>query len=247
MKSKIIINQEFEYLRPVIESIPDSFKWMGVTVQAGRNEIKYFDTHGITLVIKYFNKITLINRIIYALFRKPKSQRSFENSMYLIKNGINTPTPIAYVSLYESFMLVKDFFIYVHLDFQHLNRLLSNPLPESANALRDFARFTYSLHNKGIFHGDYHFKNILYSNDGSYYSFALIDNNRIKIDRYNYKKGLSNLKRLQLPIENLAVICSEYSRLSKVDELKTTFDIILFRLQYLGFMAFKRKLKSFFM
>lgn len=246
MKLKLFVNPDYEYLRAVIESIPDNFRWMGATVQTGRNEIKYFDTHGVTLVIKSFQKITLANRIIYALFRKPKSIRSFENTVGLIRKGILAPTPVAYISVYSTLKLIKDYYVYLYLDNNHINNLLSKPLPQSESALRSFANFTYGLHAKGIFHNDYNLNNILYSYNGYYYTFSLIDINRICFKQYNPKKGLRNLQRLELPIENLAVICSEYSKQSKIDELKTILEISSYRLQYLTLICFKRRIKSLF-
>lgn len=244
MKRIIFINSDYEYLRDVIESIPDNFKWMGATVKSGRNEIKYFNTLGMTLVIKSFCKITLANRVIYALFRKPKSQRSYENSEYLMKIGIETPTPVAYISTYRAFMLKKDFYVSLYIDYQHVNILLSNSLPQSEIALRAFANFTYKLHSNGIFHCDYNLNNILYSFNGLFYRFSLIDNNRIRFVKYKTLRGVRNLQRLQLPVENIAVICSEYSRQSNINELKTILGMSIFRLQYITFNAFRRKLKS---
>lgn len=243
MKRITFINPDYEYLRNVIESIPDNFKWMGATIKSGRNEIKYFNTLGMTLVIKSFRKITFANRVIYALFRKPKSQRSFENSERLINSGINAPVPVAYISLYGFFMLKKDFYVSLYLDYQQVNTLLSVPLPQSDTALRAFANFTYKLHSNGIFHGDYNLSNILYSFNGLIYRFSLIDNNRIQFGKNNPPKGLRNLQRLQLPLENLAVICSEYSKQSNVSEIKTILGMSIFRLQYLTFNAFRKKLK----
>lgn len=243
MKRITFINPDYEYLRGVIEGIPDNFKWMGATIKSGRNEVKYFNTLGMTLVIKSFHKITFANRVIYALFRKPKSQRSYENSERLINSGIRAPIPLAYISLYGTFMLKKDFYVSLYLDYMHANTLLSLPHHQSEIALRAFANFSYELHSNGIFHGDYNLKNILYSFNGFNYRFSLIDNNRIRFGKYNPSKGLRNLQRLQLPVENLAVVCSEYSRQSNVNEIKTILGMSIFRFQYLTFNALRRKLK----
>ncbi|MGE0076608.1 MAG: hypothetical protein AB7S48_01985 [Bacteroidales bacterium] len=244
MKKTVYINPSYKELEKILSQIPGNYRWMGKTIHCGRNEVKLFNIQGKTIAIKSYKKITWINRIVYALIRKSKSQRAYENSMRIIQQGISSPEPIAHISVYRNCCLVKDFYVSLYTNYRPIGAILSLPISESEFALRSFANFSYHLHVMGIYHGDYTLNNVLYSYNGFRYDFSLIDNNRIRFGRYNPKRGLRNLQRLFLPVENIGIISAEYALRSNINALKTIVGIAFYRLQYLGRTSMKKRFKS---
>lgn len=51
------------------------------------------------IVIKRYKRPTIANCIVYTFFRKNKARRSFEYAKRLLKIGIDTAKPIAYIEL----------------------------------------------------------------------------------------------------------------------------------------------------
>jgi predicted unusual protein kinase regulating ubiquinone biosynthesis (AarF/ABC1/UbiB family) len=54
------------------------------------------------------------------------------------------------------------------------------------SVFRQFAIFTYEIHNKGVFHSDYNHGNILFKNNKGIYEFSLVDVNRMKYRTLNH-------------------------------------------------------------
>ncbi|MFA6335511.1 MAG: hypothetical protein WCX48_08155 [Bacteroidales bacterium] len=49
------------------------------------------EVEGFVLVVKYFKKITLANKFIYAHVRKSKARRAYEHSELLLSKGFTSP------------------------------------------------------------------------------------------------------------------------------------------------------------
>ena len=120
--------------------------------KGSRNTIKKITIENFSLNVKSFKIPHLINRIAYSFFRKSKAHRSFEYAEILIKNGINTPKPIAYFEFSNFNFLSKSFYISNQLDYDITYRELVNnkDYPNFDIILREFTRFTFDLHEKGI-------------------------------------------------------------------------------------------------
>ena len=155
------------------------------------------------------------------------AQCAYENTEHLLNLGVTSPEQIAYISCYKNGMLIKDFYICLVIDYEPFQKLTELPLQASLFALKAFARFTYKLHQLGIFHKDYSVHNILYSYINNEYDFALIDNDRISFSKFSFRKGMKSLPRLSVSVDFLGIIAAEYSREVKVGDLKTLFAILL--------------------
>ena len=90
MKKEIYINPAFKHLSAAINSISENFENKGELTHTGRNQVRVIDVNGFKMVAKYFKRITIANRYIYATIRKSKAQRSFENSVHLFPNQLHT-------------------------------------------------------------------------------------------------------------------------------------------------------------
>lgn len=245
MKTEIYINPFYSNLNEFINQIPTSFKETGTVLQSGRNEVRLVNDDRLPLVVKYYKKITFINRIIYATFRKSKAQRAYENSKFLLMNDISTSQPIAYINIYRYGVLYQCYYISVFTFYKPLKELLDLPISESEEDLKSFARFCYRLHSAGILHDDFTIENVLYQYNYKVIDFSLIDNNRMRFCKYSYRKGIRNLERLKIPVEKMGVIASEYAREANASDIWTLNTMAFFRLGYLAKVSIKQKFKAF--
>ncbi|BDX38126.1 hypothetical protein CYCD_14810 [Tenuifilaceae bacterium CYCD] len=244
MRWEIHINPKFEDLSKFISEIPDNYDNLGRLMHKGRNEIKIIEKDETTITIKYFKRITLANRLIYATIRKSKSQRSFENSMHLLGKGIATPEPIAYINSYKHGLLYKSYYISAYSNYKPLSELLELSIQESEKALKAFAKFTHKLHNSGIVHNDYTVSNILYNQEGEEYKFSLIDNNRMSFRKYTYSRKIKDLERLKIPVDKMGIIAAEYAKQSNESDLRTLNAMLFFRIRYVIGNKMRRRIKA---
>jgi len=246
---KIIINPDYEYLRNYLESVPKNFNSMGKILEARRNVIREDTIQGVTLVIKSFKRIYLTNRIRYSFFGPSKAQRAFDNATILLKNGFNTPMPIAYIEDKPMGLMKEIYFVSEYTDYESLETIFKPfekgvivPLATTKELVKQIARYTFDLHKKNIFHFDYTLGNILYKKKGDEYEFALIDNNRMKFGPVPYEKGIRNLVRLLLPAEQLELVAKEYAKLWNEDGAHSYEQLLFHRSKEFR----KNRVKKFF-
>lgn len=245
MKTENFVNPFYSYLNDFINQIPSTFNSTGKVLHSDRNEVRLVNDKGFPLVVKHYKKITLLNRIIYATFRKSKARRAYENSKLLLANDFTTPQPIAYINVYRYGILYQCYYINVFTFYKPLRELLDLPISESEEDLKAFARFTYRLHSKGILHDDLTIDNVLYQYNYKVIDFSLIDNNRMRLCNYSYRKGIRNLERLKIPVEKMGVIASEYARETNVSDIRTLNAMAFYRIGYLVKVSLKRRFKVF--
>lgn len=184
-----------------IISLVNSFDTNGKLLYGGsRNAIKTFEINNLIINIKSFKVPNLINKIAYKYFRKSKARRSFEFANILLENKIGTPQPIAYFEN-SNFLGLKDsYYVSEHLDCDLTFReLVQIPdFPENEIILRQFTRFSYDLHQKGIEFLDHSPGNTLIKkgNNGNY-EFFLVDLNRMEFHKsMSFEVRMKNLCRL---------------------------------------------------
>jgi hypothetical protein len=235
----------------IIEII-NNFNKSGLVFGDGnRNVIKLFDLDAKKVNVKSFKKPHLLNSIIYKYFRKSKARRSFEFANLLIENKIGTPQPIAYFESSSIFGLKNSFYVSEHLECDLTYReLVQIPeFPENELILRQFTRFTYSLHQKGIEFLDHSPGNTLIKkNENGSYDYFLVDLNRMTFHKkMNFEVRMKNLCRLTYKEEMVKIMSNEYAIISGESEdlifrtlWKMTTD---FQNQYFRKRRLKKKLK----
>ncbi|GAA3770171.1 Kdo domain containing protein [Flavobacterium ginsengiterrae] len=237
------------------ESILDKIKMFSSTGElfgnGDRNKIKLFDFNGKTINIKSFKIPNLINKIAYRYFRKSKARRSFEYATILLEKGIGTPEPIAFLENFNILGLKDSYYVSEHLNADLTYReLVEIPdYPDHENILRQFTRFSFGLHEKGIEFLDHSPGNTLIkkNNEGNY-DFFLVDLNRMEFhNSMSFEMRMKNLCRLTPVKEMVAVMSNEYSKLYKESEQKT-FDTLWkytsdFQEQFYRKKRLKKKLK----
>ena len=208
----------------------NSFDTSGKLLYGGnRNAIKIFEINNGIINIKSFKVPNLINKIVYKYFRKSKARRSFEFANILLENKIGTPQPIAYFEN-STFLGLKDsYYISEHLECDLTFReLVEIPdFPENEIILRQFTRFSYDLHQKGIEFLDHSPGNTLIKkrNDGKY-DFFLVDLNRMLFHKsMSFEVRIKNLCRLTPKKEMIAIMSNEYAKISGESE-KHIFEML---------------------
>ncbi|CAN1524119.1 Lipopolysaccharide kinase (Kdo/WaaP) family [Flavobacteriaceae bacterium] len=203
----------------LIQNFKSSGKLFG---DGKRNIIKLFELDGITINIKSFKIPNLINKIAYKYFRKSKARRSFEFAALLLEKGIGTPQPIAYLENHSWIGLKDSYYVSEHLqcDLTYRELVEIPDYPDHENILRQFTRFSYDLHQKGIEFKDHSPGNTLIkkTTDGKY-EFFLVDLNRMNFHQtMSFDLRMKNLCRLTPVKEMIAVMSNEYAKISGESE-----------------------------
>ena len=113
IKYRIISNNDIE---DFVLNIRENFKADVKVLYNQRNVIKLFKVNGKKYVVKSFKIPHLFNRIIYSFFRKSKAERSYINTKKLESLNIGTPSPVAYIEFYSSFLIKESFYISEYFD-----------------------------------------------------------------------------------------------------------------------------------
>lgn len=210
---------DFLVSKDKISSVIGNFYTQGeVLVKGKRNEIRVFEIDGQKLNIKAFKKPNLLNKIVYKFFRKSKARRSFEFANLLLKNGIGTPKPIAFLENFDSVGLTDSYYVSEHLDADLTYReLVEIPdYPDHENILRQFTHFSYKLHKNGIEFKDHSPGNtLIQKNVNGDYDFYLVDLNRMNFHhQMDFNKRMKNLSRLTPKKEMVRIMSEEYAKLS---------------------------------
>ena len=182
-----------------------------------RNSIKIFDFQDKKVNIKSFKVPHLINKIAYKYFRKSKAKRSFEYATILLEKGVGTPKPIAYFENYDTIGLKDSYYVSEHLQCDLTFReLVEIPdYPENDIILREFTKFSFDLHQKGIEFMDHSPGNTLIKkrNEGIY-DFFLVDLNRMDFhETMDFDSRMENLSHLTPKKEMIKVMSNEYAKL----------------------------------
>ncbi|MBF4516561.1 Kdo domain containing protein [Flavobacterium sp. ANB] len=243
-----IFTNETESILHIIKNFNNS----GILFGNGqRNIIKLFDLGDKTINIKSFKIPNLINKVAYKYFRKSKAKRSFEYATILLERGIGTPQPIAFLENFSWLGLRDSYYVSEHLVTELTYReLVEIPnYPDGENILRQFTRFSFGLHEKGIEFLDHSPGNTLIKKkeDGNY-EFFLVDLNRMEFhESMTFEMRMKNLCRLTPLKDMVAVMSNEYAKLYGESEQKI-FDTLWkytadFQEQFHRKKRLKKKLK----
>lgn len=248
---QINIHPNFLKNKSSLLTMIENFDSSGVLFGDGkRNKIKLFDLEDKTINIKSFKIPNIVNQVAYKYFRKSKARRSYEYANRLLENGIGTPQPIAYAENFKLSGLQESFYISEHLQAELTFRelVLDPDYPDHENILRQFTKFSFDLHEKGIEFLDHSPGNTLIKkvSEGKY-NFYLVDLNRMNFhDDMDFDSRMKNFNRLTPKTEMLAVMSDEYAKLynKEYDEVfsKMCFYTNDFQMKFHRKIARKKKL-----
>ena len=214
----ITVNSNFKEKKDAILKIIANFSTSGFLFGDGqRNKIKLFELDEKTINVKSFKIPNVINQVAYKYFRKSKARRSFEYANNLLNKGIGTPQPVAYAEDFTVFGIKESYYISEHLESDLTFReLVQIPdFPDHENILRQFAQFTFDLHQKGIEFLDHSPGNTLIKKVfDNQYDFFLVDLNRMNFhDSMDFNRRMKNFSRLTPKKEMISIMSNEYSKL----------------------------------
>jgi len=210
----IVINPAFNHLKAYMENIPSSFTSEKNIIYEGRNTLKLFDFGGQKLVVKSFKIPNIINKFAYSYLRPSKARRSYEYGFEIIKRGINTPVPVAYIEEFKLGLLHRSFYICAYCDYNRSFRefdLRPGTFANKTDILIAFADFTAAMHDQQIYHPDYSNGNILFKKKGTSISFSVVDINRIIFGAVGRKESYKAFHRLCAGEEMLRIISERYA------------------------------------
>ncbi len=223
MSHKYIINPKFNNFKDSLLNIQDIFNNSDESIHKARNELKIIDLNGIKCVVKSFKVPHFINRVAYSFFRDGKAKKSYINAIKLMELDVNTPEPIGIIEFFSAGLLNESYFISIYEPYDFtIREVFHHKVDEHTEILKQFVKFTYDIHQKGVWHVDYSLGNILITKqENNSYRFSLVDINRMEFKDIASLEGLKNFNKFWAKDENdLLIIAKEYAQLAKVDENK---------------------------
>ncbi|MBT8393381.1 MAG: Kdo domain containing protein [Bacteroidia bacterium] len=211
---KIVFNDTYNSLKSDVDSLIDLYDQKGEQLKDERNKLKIFIINDLKLNIKSFKIPNLLNQIVYRFFRKSKARRSFEYANRLLSIGIGTPSPIAYYENTSTLLLRESYYVSEQLEYDLTYRELTTDFkyPDHERILREFTRFTFSLHEKDIQFLDHSPGNTLIIKRKDHYDFYLVDLNRMKFGPMDFEARIQNFSRLTDHEFIIKIMSDEYAK-----------------------------------
>ena len=208
------IRKEFSELQEFAMSLPDTFDKIGSVMLDNRNIVKKIAIPQGTFVVKDFKGMYFFNRLGYSLFSRSKAEKSFRNSRVLNEKGISTPAHVGWIDCYNLGLLTRSFFISVYHPYETLREVLKRNLHDKSHKsllYHHLVKFIVKLHKAGIYHDDFSLTNMLVKPTTDGYQFSLVDLNRIRFMKVNFRQGLQNFGKLEIPTEDLNKLIRNYA------------------------------------
>ena len=246
-----IINPKYSHLHDFVISLPEKFDSMTCMqiLRSGRNEVRLFLVDGQMIVVKSFQRISLLNRLLYGSIRQSKSVRAYYHALRLNRLGISTPEPIAAVDVRRYGFLAQSFYVYAYSEYNDIKELLDRYPDEQIEPLLDaLTDFILHIHDKGVLHHDLNILNILYRDCGSgKYDFQLIDINRMSFyPKLSERQRLANLRHFNCKPAVLMYILERYAAAMNIDSEMAQMRCVSMRFIDTIRHKFKQQLKSRF-
>lgn len=207
-----------------VKQVGEFDRWHeGEVIFSRRNTLRLTDD----IVVKKFAVPNLLRGVWYGLFGRSKARRSYE---YALRMNDLTPAPVAYREVRVFGILRESWYACRKSECKHtFNELIGQPdYPNRTDILKAIGRFTATLHQRGILHGDYSGGNILFTADGS--RVEVIDLNRIRFcSRLSREQRLLNFERLNIDRDALRTIVEAYAAAMGDDPAKDAEFVIAHR------------------
>jgi len=218
MKETLVVHSTYLHKTSQLRDVISRFNTVGeFVVKGNRNTIKKVTIDGDVFNIKKFKTPSFFQGLVYRFLRKSKARRSFEYAEIIIGATLKTPFPIAYFEC-ASFGLKESYYISKHLEYDFDFRTLNHhpKWPNRNEILRQFATFTFQLHENEINFLDHSPGNtLIVEREASKYDFYLIDLNRMRFESMSFQKRMKNFRRLWLSKTMINVMAPIYANLYK--------------------------------
>ncbi|QKF59848.1 hypothetical protein ACN2EN_09340 [Aliarcobacter lanthieri] len=240
---KFRVNEHYKNFQDFLLNIKSYFQENKSTIHKARNEIKVIKYKDEDFIVKSFKVPNYFNRIIYTFFKNSKAKKSYKHALK-IKDF--TPIPIGFIQFYDRLLLKDSYFVSCKFDYDFTIRepLLDKDFPQKDDILKSFAKFTYLLHEAGIYHLDYSPGNILIKIVDNEFIFKIVDINRMKFIYLNTNLRMKNFSKLWAKDEDLEIIINEYAKISNQSYKKLILKALNFSKRNKAIKNFKKRLKG---
>ena len=196
--------------------------------------------------IKKFKQKDFITNFFYK-FKGSKAKRSYEYAKKLLEYKIKTPEPIAYFDDFVNENNKKNsYYISEELKYnftcrevfwpedierdkteqgenykisEETERMLAKVEKNREKIIRQFAKFSFDLHENGVEFEDYSPGNVLIKDKSGNYEFYLVDLNRMKFGvKLNLDKRMKNVSRTMEDEKIARIFANEYAKYCKQRE-----------------------------
>jgi hypothetical protein len=244
---KYKVSPDFQHFKEDLFNIKSIFAKNDNSIHQARNVLKVIPMNDLEVVVKAFRIPNAINQFAYAYIRKSKAYKSYFNATKLKELGVNTPEPIGFIEFYRNGFFKESYFLAKKFDYElTMAEIRDNPPVDKKPILKAFVKFTYEIHQKGVWHVDYSGGNILINRDDSAYVFSLVDINRMEFREITDYEGLENFNKFWFNEEDLTSIAKEYANLANLDENRAIQEIIEHDKKLKDHVLRRRKIKAFF-
>ena len=120
------IHKKYESLTIEIKKIPDGNFRPIRTFCNKRNTVELTTIGENNFVVKKYKVPNIFNRIIYTFFRRSKARRAYENAQRIIRHGISTPFPVAYIETKRGGLFHTGYFISEYMEHPTLENIKEN-------------------------------------------------------------------------------------------------------------------------
>ena len=161
----------------------------------GRNNVyRMALPSGRFVAVKEFKALDWFHRFWYTLVEHDKARRSYDNALLLLRRGIATPTPVAWLAERRGRLKTQLYYVSAISDALPIADFITDDDIFDHAATEALAQFVANLHERGIIHRDLNNGNIRWHQDRDGYHFELIDLNRMRF----YPEGVLPPQRLCL-------------------------------------------------
>ena len=182
---KVVVDEKYQHLTDEIARLPQRMaEGEGEVVYDSRNRVVRFAVDGLSLMVKRFKRVNVVQQVVYSFFRKTKAERAFLFAHEFLKRGIDTPQPVAYMEERRHGLFTIGYFVSLETPGTETSLLLREVQDYPRDLAEAVARQVVLMHSKGILHGDLNLSNFLVKpapapREGrTSYSFTMIDTNR---------------------------------------------------------------------
>ena len=241
---KVYIHPDYLQYEPFIRKIPSGNYEAEEVYCNKRNTVERVRIQDSLFVVKKYKRPTLANCVIYTWFRKSKARRSFEYAQKLLKAGVATAGPVAYIEIKKYGFFHTGYFISEFIPYTTLNDIDRLNEQDLDLAKDDFISFTANLHKKNIIPLDYNKGNIFFYKEGEHFNFALVDINRIKFGKATLKTEVKAFEQLGLCLDTDLGALLAYSKIQNYDLEDVLWKTLINRKEGRTKKALKKALKK---
>jgi hypothetical protein len=244
----IHVHTKYSDLKERISKIPNGEYETLRTFCNKRNTVEQVRIEEKDFVVKKYKVPNIANRIIYTFFRRSKARRAYDNALRILRCGVSTPFPVAYIETKRRGLFHTGYFISEYMNANTLADYMNIELSEEESNIlkKDFLNFTIGLHDKNILPLDYNKGNIFCKKDekSGHYKFSLTDINRAKFGNFSKYKPMLSFAQMGIPPNKLVDVMSEYSSRRKLDLETSLFFVYYYRIKQRVKYLLKRIIKK---